>query len=136
MSTTLHPILAKLTDSDVRVLLLELGQPGLLAIWERQRQIEFALDRLDRGERPRDIAARLCRKFGISSRTAYRRIDESLCHVSRYRGKSLVYDGPIHLKEFSDVCPIQTNPRSTGCNESAPGRAVASQSTRGGCSNS
>lgn len=82
--TAIEPILKKLTDAEVRVLLLQLGKPGLLAEWERNRQIEYALKRFNEKCSLHDVAVELAAHFGISVQTAYRRAGEALSHHSRY----------------------------------------------------
>ena len=65
--TAIEPILKKLTDAEVRVLLLlQLGKPGLLAEWERNRQIEYALKRFNEKCSLHDVAVELAAHFGIS----------------------------------------------------------------------
>lgn len=81
---TIDAILDKLTDKEVRHLLFELGQPSLLAAWERDQQVRFALERFNQGQRLRTVAEALKRRYGLSRTTAYRRATEALSHHSRY----------------------------------------------------
>ena len=72
-------ILMQLTESQARELLIGLGQLSVLREYERGLAVQYASSLLKAKNRRSLIRDRLCIRYEVSRRTAYRIIESALC---------------------------------------------------------
>jgi hypothetical protein len=74
-----NDILMQLSEREARELLMMLGQASVLRDFERELAIRYAVSLLESKNSRSVIRDRLCVRYQVSRRTAYRIIENALC---------------------------------------------------------
>lgn len=81
--TQINALLTVCNEARARAILSELGTLAALRDFDTEAQTRYAMHLTEAGESRRTVVHRLCARYGMSEKSAYRRVNEAINRRAR-----------------------------------------------------